>query len=182
MLVDSNKTSEDDIEEYKELFGNNIGYILLNDKIVTLNMGNEEETMYTYEEFVLKYFGAQIDWFNKGHILEVIDQNNVGLGLQLAIAIASYTVSWSIAFLMYIIPISIIVYLSLKIYKKPMNLKDIISANFYSYTLAIILQFVHVIQSLYTEIQIPGFEYVILLISAVYMGKYIRANDKTTKQ
>lgn len=173
IIVDTTKTSEDDFEEYVNEIGTSIGYILLSDKIVAVNLKSDED-IFGYEEFILKYFGEEVDYFTKDHILEVIEDTSVEPLLQYVIAIGVYFVSWFVIHGMYILPITVTVYLILRISKKTLPLKELLKLNIYAYTLSTILYLIYMVQGMYTKWYFIGIEYGILLISGIYVGLYFK--------
>lgn len=178
IIVNSSLTSQDDIDEYTHGFGTSLGYILLKDKIMVVNLV-EEITEYDYEEFVLKYFGVEIDYFTKDHILEFIEAGaEIGLLKQYSVALVAYYLSWTAAFLMYIFPVTLVMYLLAKAIKKPMRMGNIVAMNIYAYTLSIILQLIHVIQALYTNVYWVWMEIVIIITGSIYAGLYLNKVEK----
>lgn len=145
---------------------------MLKDEIIIMNLaGNTEET-YKYDEFFNKYFSTEIESFNKESILNIIEENTLTFSMQYMISFVSYFVAWFAAFLMYIIPIALIAHLLLKVLKRPIELKELLSLGIYSYTLPILLELIYMCIVISSGKAAAGFEIIVITLGAVYQGVY----------
>lgn len=168
IIIDTKTEDENVINGYISSLGSDIGYILRKDKIITVNLENNENKTYTYPDFFEKYFKTTIDSFNKQDILSIIQvQGNRYITFYLEYLII-YAISYFIVFSIYIFIATLIIFIFAKILKIKYKLPDIYASTIYGFTLTIILYLAYIIISYFTQIVVPYLEQILVVIGTLY--------------
>ena len=142
IIIDTNSPGQEVVDNYVTEFNTQIGYIMLKDKVVVVNLNNEARQEYSYPEFFEKYINADIKEFTNTSFIETMKSANIGIGAQYISLTISRFVAWIAVFLIYIIIFTIVYKILLKMFKVKVKFGEIFCACSYSYTLSAFMQLI----------------------------------------
>lgn len=179
VIIAVNITDEEVINGYLESFGEDIGYVLVSEKIKVANL-EEEYSEYTYKEFTEKFFGEEITFFSTDTLLAEIQSYNIGItSIYLQTIIVTW-ISYFLLFQIYALIITIFIFIISKIMKLGYTFKNIFEISIYGLTLSVIITFIYAIQYMFTGFSFAYFNSIIIAIATMYAASVVY--DKKIKE
>lgn len=175
LIIDTNTEDEEIINEYiKEVEDENKAVILLKNKVITVNWGENKTQEYSYQELLKQYAernGAmqEITELSKEDIVSFVQTNTYSFAYYMAQYFITYFIIYFITFIIYVIILWIVGYLTSKILKLKIKIFEVYSLTIYSFTLPIILYIVYNFLYYFTNFKIPYFLEAYILIAYIYL-------------
>lgn len=167
-IIDTKTKDESIINNYINSLGEDVGYILEEDKIIVVNLEKDGNKTYSYPEFFEKYFKTKIESFNKQDILNNVKIEGSRYLTYFLEYLIIYAVSYFVVFSIYIFIATIIIFIFAKLLKINYKISEIFANTVYGFTLTIILYMAYMIFTVFTKITIPYAEQAVIVIGTLY--------------
>lgn len=185
IIIDLNTEDENQISEYANTIkqdeeSNNIGIIVLKDKVVQVvklqeGIEGESEISITYDELMQGLFGSTEIELNKANLLEYLDGN--GRSSILIVNFFSYFIAYFIIYIssgiIYALVLALIGFTSAKITKIKLTFGQAFSMSIYAFTLSNILNMIYFITNYFAGITIKYFDIAYITLAYVYIAAVI---------
>jgi len=181
VIIDLNTEDENIVKEYEKSIKddnetNNIGYIILKDKVKQVaklpnNVEGENTVSIAYNEIMTEVFGSSDVEFTKATLIQFLNTN--GRTSILIVNFFSYIIAYFIIYmsstLIYALVLALIGFTSAKIAKIKLKFNQIWSMSIYSFTLSTILQLIYLVVNYFTGITIKYFNIAYVAIAYIYI-------------
>lgn len=167
IIIDTNIESEEEINQYLNSIEENMGILLLKDKIIIKGLSKGENITYKYNTLLSNLNINEID--NQGTI-KYINENKWNIYIQVFIVICIYTlISTFISIIVNAILLSIFGWVATWFAKIKMHYVAIFNLAIYSLTLSTLLQAAYVIVNVLTGFNITYFQVMYVAVAAIYL-------------
>lgn len=167
IIIDTNIESEEDINQYLNSIEENMGILLLKDKVIIKGLSKGESITYKYNTLLNNLNISEID--NEGTI-KYINENKWNIYIQIFIIICIYTlISTFISIIVNAILLSIFGWVATWFARIKMRYVAIFNLAIYSLTLSTLLQAAYVIVNALTGFNITYFQVMYVAVAAIYL-------------
>lgn len=168
IIIDTNTQSEEEINQYLNSIEENMGILVLKDKLIIKGMSNGENISYKYSALLSEIGINQID--KDGVVDYISGSNKWNIYIQIFIVICIYTlISTAISFFINALLLSFFGWISTWFAKIKMRYVAIFNLAIYSLTLSTILQAVYVVINALTGFTITYFQVMYVAVAAIYL-------------
>lgn len=169
IIIDTKTDSEEEIDEYINLVGNEEnGIIILKNKLILKELGTQSTTDYSYEK-LFEQIG--ITEFNKQQLVDYLTSSNM-MQLYLSLFLALFIYAFIIYFvdtLFYVFIISVVGYITTLILKLKIRYVAVFNMAVYAITLPTILNIIYLIINAFFKYTINYFNIMYILVASIYM-------------
>lgn len=181
IIIDLNTSDENVVAEYEELIKNatetnNMGIIILNDKIIQvakLSEGVEGESTVslTYDEVLQAVFGSADVEVTKSNLLEYLNGN--GRTSVFIVNFFAYFIAYFIIYLssglIYALVLALIGFASAKITRLKLTFSQLFAMSVYAFTLSNILNMIYFVVNYFAGITIKYFDVAYIALAYIYL-------------
>lgn len=180
VIIDTTGATDEEINQYVTSFNTSIGYIMLTDKVITVNLGDNIREEYRYPEFFEKYINSEIKEFTNTSFVEHMKSVKISFSAQYLSVTISYSLAWIGTFLIYIIIFTLVYKLLTKIMKRKIKFGELFAACCYSFTASIFIQLtIMILDLINVEVSenIP-LDNIMIAVGVIYSLIYINIKPK----
>ena len=168
IIIDTNTESEEEINQYLNSIEENMGILILKDKLIIKGISKEENISYKYSTLLSEIGINEID--KDGVVDYISGSNKWNIYMQFFIIICIYSfVSTAISFLVNALLLSFFGWISTWFAKIKMRYVAIFNLAIYSLTLSTVLQAIYVIINSLTGFTITYFQVMYVAVAAIYL-------------
>jgi len=168
VIIDTKTDSEEEINQYLNSIEENMGMLILKDKVIIQGISRGENISYKYSTLLSEIGINEID---KDGVIDYINGSNKwNIYMQIFIIICIYTlISTAISFLVNAILLSLFGWIATWFAKIKMRYVAIFNLAIYSLTLSTLLQGIYVIINALTGFTITYFQVMYVAVAAIYL-------------
>ncbi len=168
VIIDTNTTSEEKIDEYLNSINQDTGIVILKNKALIKNSSTLGEISYDYKQALEE---LSITEFNKTDLINYASSGQIyTVYISVFITMFVYTfVMYLMTTLWYVLAIGIIGYITALILKIKMRYVAVFNMSVYAITLSILLNIIYLVVNMITTFDMQYFQVMYIAVATIYL-------------